>query len=547
MLHFAGKKLGVEVDFSPFILDADGNILRVNTDWGRIRIGNTHIDAFAGFHPTVRLLVNSVIAAQAGDLDRLKQLQENFARSKLAPVFGAGVDVFTGRDFVGRKIHMNVEGLLDIVLSRAIPLVAQGPFEAIQAEQGDSDPSWWKTPWSAALSIWKGDLEELDDDLLSKDTAIGAIAFASEFGGTGTSSYYSVSEAVRETRDETSNSLFGFDYSDPEQSSPATRKATDAETEVAELLERRDEESLEDARDWAVAADKEAKELLNIQDTGKTIDGTQVTNYTQREIDGQLSRGEIDGPTWIGRMSEIQGQLATWKKAHASDFEFPEETSEQGKAIGAYWDVQPIDFKDKQTGEIDWDSYFADRATKKEAAIKTQSTNGEVDAYFDSFDADDTEMQKMFKKAKEVDAEAENIPRYMGDVSDGTIKKLLASTKEYLLSVGSRWGVARYIAWLYYQGDEYATNEWAVAYWVALGESDHVANPAYEQYVFENAEAVLFYPRLFSGLTDAGKQSFYTNYRTYLSSSLIASLLDEGDVVDEPPAGSLLFESQPIS
>jgi hypothetical protein len=103
--------------------------------------------------------------------------------------------------------------------------------------------------------------------------------------------------------------------------------------------------------------------------------------------------------------------------------------------------------------------------------------------------------------------------------------------------VGSRWSPARYIQWLYYQDEQYQTDEWAIAYWVAAGQRDEVLNPQRAQTVMQNPDLVMFYPGLFEGLPDDGKRSFVNRYGTnFLSKSLIERLREEPE----------LFQSQAL-
>jgi hypothetical protein len=134
---------------------------------------------------------------------------------------------------------------------------------------------------------------------------------------------------------------------------------------------------------------------------------------------------------------------------------------------------------------------------------------------------------------------------YMADVTDRDINNLLDNTSEYLKSVGSRWGLARYIQWLYYQGEQYQTNEWAIAYWVAVGERDQVINPERTQMVMESPDMVLFYPGLFRGLTDDAKQGFIDRYGIdLLSQGLRETFIESGELSTQGETG--LFQPTPV-
>jgi hypothetical protein len=134
----------------------------------------------------------------------------------------------------------------------------------------------------------------------------------------------------------------------------------------------------------------------------------------------------------------------------------------------------------------------------------------------------------------------------MAGVTDKDVNNLLDSTEEYLRSTGSRWSLARYIQWLYYQDPAYQTNEWAVAYWVAAGDRDQVTNPERTQMVMENPDMVLFYPGLFRGMTDDGRQSFLDQYgTTFLSKSLVETFIESGELSTQ--SETELFQPTPLS
>ncbi len=130
----------------------------------------------------------------------------------------------------------------------------------------------------------------------------------------------------------------------------------------------------------------------------------------------------------------------------------------------------------------------------------------------------------------------------MKGITDLTINTLLDNTREYLRSVGSRWGLARYIQWLYYQGEQYQTNEWAVAYWVAVGERESVLNPERTEIVNRNPDTILFYPGLFGKLPDRDKQNFFNQNSELLSKDLIERAVEAGEISQQTE----LFQSTPV-
>jgi len=99
-----GSQLGAGVNLDP-----------TNADFGKLRIGNTRIDLWAGFQQPIRLMneiaAGKVTSSTTGKTIRLndgsfgqltdKDIIERYVRTKMAPVAGALYDASTGRDFQG--------------------------------------------------------------------------------------------------------------------------------------------------------------------------------------------------------------------------------------------------------------------------------------------------------------------------------------------------------------------------------------------------------------------------------------------------------------
>ncbi|KKL59017.1 hypothetical protein LCGC14_2219560, partial [marine sediment metagenome] len=91
-------------------------------DFMKIRIGNTSIDPWAGFKPYATYFARMTEAISKGDFDRLDNIVEQLARSKLAPVPSGIWDAVTGRDFIGRPVKWNTLDFDNAFISRAVPL-----------------------------------------------------------------------------------------------------------------------------------------------------------------------------------------------------------------------------------------------------------------------------------------------------------------------------------------------------------------------------------------------------------------------------------------
>lgn len=95
----AGKEAGVwDVEMDPR-----------SADFGQVRIGNNRIDPWAGFRPIVNLIVRmrtgelkSTISGNVNEVER-KEIVQNFLRSKLNPLTGVAVSLWTGENNIGQK------------------------------------------------------------------------------------------------------------------------------------------------------------------------------------------------------------------------------------------------------------------------------------------------------------------------------------------------------------------------------------------------------------------------------------------------------------
>jgi hypothetical protein len=486
-------------------------------DFMKVRVGNSSIDPWAGFKPYATYFARMTEAISKGDFKRLDNIVEQLARSKLAPVPSGIWDAVTGRDFIGRKVKWNTLDFDNAFVNRLTPLIIQDVVEAL--EEGEFK------------------------------TGEAALVGASAFIGLGAVTYRRLGEELGAARDEVSQEKYGMGYSD-DGMDEFKRDDVNAQPEVSDLDEEVRQDALDRGREWAENADEETRELTSITTTGNTLDGKKVTEFTQKQIDDALERGDIDGNTWIETEKQIRRDKRLWRQGFqdARGIDFEEDPPEPGSLsalLEQWWDLEPD--TDPFTLETDWDTFFEEKDSLKAKMLKLESVEGEVTKYFKALGEDDTDMQVRFKKAREQrDTLLDETPAFMVGVSDTTITNLLDDTKDFLLSVGSRWGLARYIQWLYYQGEQYQTNEWAIAYWVAVGERDQVVNPERTQMVLENPDMVLFYSGLFRGLTDEGKQSFVNRYgTTFLSKSLLESFIESGEITQQS-SETELFQSTPV-
>ena len=529
---------------------------RTNSDFMKVRVGESHIDFLASMGPVQRLMVGLSVAAYQGDGEMAAQLAESFIRSKEAPVPSGIHDVVSGEDFVGGKVEITVDELLtDVIASRSIPLSWQGPVEAVAASRGEID-------------IDIGDaIADLVTNFPNRDETLTAgTALSAEMVGGGVTSFFNPGEKLRENEDELLQELVAKGQIKPRDGQEIT-EVDDLDSIQAgvlkeaygpkeeELAEKQLEQGLWRDSEWA--KNKQAEERFHDElrltggytnpDTGKweALFGPGGA-WKYSEIDAQLLTHRIDGSDWRFRdgqntSAEINVTRALFGREEddIEDIDNPVD-----KLIAEYWNIEPIDHL-TVGGEYDQEGFQAARDAKEAEISRAVGDPEVVREYFDSFTTRrDTEVQTRARAAKLDQQEFKDTPVYMADLTDTTINNLLDSTRAYLNNVGSRWGLARYIQWLYYQDDQYQTNVWAVAYWVAAGEREQVLNPERTQIVMQNPDTILFYPGLFGELPDTDKQIFFNLHAELLNKDLIARSVEEGELSTQP--STELFQSQAL-
>jgi hypothetical protein len=109
-----------------------------SADFGKVKIGNTRYDFWAGNQQIARYMAQlatgqtkTVTGKNAGkitDKDRIKVVGD-FLRSKLAPLPGTGVNLLSGKDFLGEKLTP-----VGVAVDTLAPIFLQDLYEAGQAE-----------------------------------------------------------------------------------------------------------------------------------------------------------------------------------------------------------------------------------------------------------------------------------------------------------------------------------------------------------------------------------------------------------------------------
>ncbi|KKM99894.1 hypothetical protein LCGC14_1143260, partial [marine sediment metagenome] len=553
-LNAAG--IDTSIDFqNPLKKSGDGT-WRVNSDFMKIRVGDSHIDFLASMGPTQRLLVGLSAAAYQGDGELAAQLAETFVRSKEAPVPSGLHDVITGQDFIGGNIELSLDDLLlDVVASRVMPLSWQGPIEAIAAMRGEFD-----------IDTGEATIDLATNKPNKLEAVQAGIALSAELIGGGVVSFFNPGEKLRENEEELLQTLLGEGQIKPRDGQEITevddldsiqagvlKEAYDSEDK--ELADKQLQQGLWRDSEWAknkVTEEKFHEELrltggYTNPETGKWVALLGPGGaWRSSEIDAQLLTHRIDGSEWRYRdgqntSAEINVTRALFgrEEKDIEDIDNPVD-----KLIAEFWQIEPIAFL-TVGGDYDKEAFQAARDAKEAEVSKAVGDPEAVRAYFESFTTRrDTPVQTRARAAEEDQEKFKETPVYMENVTDATINNLLDNTRAYLNSVGSRWGLARYIQWLYYQGEQYQTNEWAIAYWVAAGQRELVLNPERTQIVMDNPDTILFYPGLFGELPDGDKQNFFDLHSELLSKDLIERATEAGEISQQ--SDTELFQSQPL-
>ncbi len=119
---------------------ADVEISPKSSDFGKMRFGDTRIDTWAGFQPLARYMAQFVTGERKSSLGGTSEVARavtlgNFARSKLAPATGLGLDVLMGSNFIGEEVDVTTEGGLGrAAAERLLPLFVQDLGQAIMVD-----------------------------------------------------------------------------------------------------------------------------------------------------------------------------------------------------------------------------------------------------------------------------------------------------------------------------------------------------------------------------------------------------------------------------
>ncbi|KKN03288.1 hypothetical protein LCGC14_1109240 [marine sediment metagenome] len=111
-----------------------------SSDFGKIKIGRTRIDIWGGFQQiarsTAQLITGKSRAVSSGEIFTKTRLETfgRFIQSKLSPVAGLGIELLSGKDFLGEPLPtFETKGeLAYYVMQKLAPLVIQDTVDAIR-------------------------------------------------------------------------------------------------------------------------------------------------------------------------------------------------------------------------------------------------------------------------------------------------------------------------------------------------------------------------------------------------------------------------------
>lgn len=135
-----------------------------STDFGRMRIGDTRIDTWAGFQPDIRMLAQlatgagkSTVSGEVYEKGRTETVLRRL-QGILHPMAGTIVDVYMGQTFIGEQVEPTSETALRMMENRLLPMFFQdlkdaieeyGPMGVIRALPAAAGATvlTYRTPW----------------------------------------------------------------------------------------------------------------------------------------------------------------------------------------------------------------------------------------------------------------------------------------------------------------------------------------------------------------------------------------------------------------
>ncbi len=134
----------------------------IRADFGKIKIGPTRIDMWAGFQHSIRMagqmISGQYVSSTTGKVMTLGEGYKPLTRldilmrhieSKEAPVFSLFTDILKGQDFEGKPINIPKE-----IGMRFIPMVAQDLYDVIK-DNPEATPAVMLAPFGVGVQTYK--------------------------------------------------------------------------------------------------------------------------------------------------------------------------------------------------------------------------------------------------------------------------------------------------------------------------------------------------------------------------------------------------------
>jgi hypothetical protein len=121
-----------------------------SSDFGKIKIGRTRVDIWAGYTQIARLLAGEITgkgkSIRTGETYKRNRLEVfgRYVQSKLSPAASLGVELLNGKDYMGEPLPERVrtpEGAIQYAIEKVAPLVFQDTLEALRFE-GVGQAAW---------------------------------------------------------------------------------------------------------------------------------------------------------------------------------------------------------------------------------------------------------------------------------------------------------------------------------------------------------------------------------------------------------------------